>query len=323
MNRSDRAWLTTHRQNRFQDKPEIYKQFLEILQTYQREQKPIQDVYSQVTTLFHTAPDLLEDFKQFLPETAASTRSAGQHNEEGTPMNPPVTTPQPGHVARDGPKMPPVGNFAPPSSASKESKKRPRTDKGVPVTAVPVPAEPPSSSVRAPPAPAHNAKRAKLSHKPLGEGSPVEPTLTPIMPEPLGPTPTSVSYQDDILFFDRIKKHINNRTTMTEFLKLMNMYNLDLINKEVVIYKANQFIGGNGDLLAWLKTILQYNGEEPPVENKPEPPTGRVSLSNCRGFGPSYRLLPKRVSLVVFRVYWLSPGTDLVIPGAPKALQRS
>ena len=58
-------------QNRFVQQPETYKQFLDILQTYQRESKPIQDVYAQVTQLFHTAPDLLEDFKQFLPESAA------------------------------------------------------------------------------------------------------------------------------------------------------------------------------------------------------------------------------------------------------------
>ena len=58
--------------------PEIYKQFLEILQTYQKESKPIQDVYAQVTQLFNAAPDLLEDFKQFLPESAAQARAQAQ-----------------------------------------------------------------------------------------------------------------------------------------------------------------------------------------------------------------------------------------------------
>ncbi|KAF5661361.1 hypothetical protein FCIRC_11840 [Fusarium circinatum] len=51
------------------DKPEIYKQFLKILEGYQREQKPIQDVYIQVIALFNSTPDLIEDFKQFLPES--------------------------------------------------------------------------------------------------------------------------------------------------------------------------------------------------------------------------------------------------------------
>lgn len=108
-------------QNRFQDRPEIYKQFLEILQTYQRESKPIQDVYAQVTTLFNTAPDLLEDFKQFLPESAAQAKAAAAAKAaEEAQQN---QTPQGrGEVT----KMPPVGSFAVPPSTSKEGRKRPR-----------------------------------------------------------------------------------------------------------------------------------------------------------------------------------------------------
>ncbi|KAJ3314241.1 Transcriptional regulatory protein sin3, partial [Gonapodya sp. JEL0774] len=57
--------------NRFASEPDTYKQFLEILQTYQKEQKPIQEVYAQVQLLFKSAPDLLEEFKQFLPDNSA------------------------------------------------------------------------------------------------------------------------------------------------------------------------------------------------------------------------------------------------------------
>ena len=119
--------------NRFAQQPEIYKQFLEILQTYQRESKPIQDVYAQVTQLFSSAPDLLEDFKQFLPESAAQAKAqaaaAKQATEDATMLSnvrgdyanqihhAQVQTPRPEI------KMPPVGNFAPPS-ASKDNKKR-------------------------------------------------------------------------------------------------------------------------------------------------------------------------------------------------------
>ncbi|EGZ77928.1 hypothetical protein NEUTE2DRAFT_154470 [Neurospora tetrasperma FGSC 2509] len=287
--------------NRFQDKPEIYKQFLEILQTYQREQKPIQDVYSQVTTLFHAAPDLLEDFKQFLPESAAQTRPAGQQRpEDSAAMAVTTPTPQPGLPARDQqPKMPPVGNFAPPPSASKESKKRARVEKAVPTTAPPASEQPPVSSLRStiqPAAPTN--KRAKLSHKPVvGDGNFIEPTLTPVMPEPLGPIPLSTSGQDDVQFFERVKKHIGNRTAMGEFMKLINLWNLDLIEKDVLIYKANHFMGGNPELLNTLRNMLRHTGTEEVVENRPEPPPGKVSLSNCRGFGPSYRLLPRRERL--------------------------
>jgi len=138
-------------------------------------------------------------------------------------------------------------------------------------------------------------------HKPsTADGNFVEPTLTPVLPEPVGPAPLSVSGHDDLSFFDRVKKHIGNRTAMTEFLKLINLYNLELITKDVLIYKANQFMGGNPDLLGMLRAMFEHSGEEEVIENRPEPPTGKVSLSNCRGLGPSYRLLPKRVNLPPF-----------------------
>lgn len=281
-------------QNRFQDKPEIYKQFLEILQTYQREQKPIQDVYAQVTTLFNAAPDLLEDFKQFLPESAAQTRGAGQRPEDALNIAQLNQTPQPGHMARDGPKGPPVGNFAPPASASKESKKRARPEKQ-PGTG-PALENPPLSNVRG--APTTN-KRLKTNHPKPGaaDSTAVEPNLTPVMPEPLAPTPYTVAAADEIGFFDRVKKYLNNKTAHSEFLKLCNMYTQDLIDKDVLTMKAAQFIGGHADLYNWFKAFVLYSGEDQTVDNRPAPPSGRVSLSNCRGYGPSYRLLPKRERL--------------------------
>ncbi|KAK6435488.1 Transcriptional regulatory protein sin3 [Oleoguttula sp. CCFEE 5521] len=64
--------------DRFSAQPDIYKQFIEILQTYQRESVPLPDVYSQITHLFRTAPDLSDEFKQFLPESAAAARAASE-----------------------------------------------------------------------------------------------------------------------------------------------------------------------------------------------------------------------------------------------------
>jgi paired amphipathic helix protein Sin3a len=110
--------------------PETYKQFLDILQTYQRESKPIQDVYAQVTQLFLTAPDLLEDFKQFLPESAAqakaqaAARAAADEamisNVRGDYVSGQIAQAQ---TPRPTTKMPPMGQFDPPST-SKENKKR-------------------------------------------------------------------------------------------------------------------------------------------------------------------------------------------------------
>ncbi|KAI0473978.1 hypothetical protein GGR56DRAFT_676421 [Xylariaceae sp. FL0804] len=282
--------------NRFQDKPEIYKQFLEILQTYQREQKPIQDVYAQVTGLFNTAPDLLEDFKQFLPESAASNKN-GVRSEDVLAMTGLTQgTPQPAHSMRDGQKMPPVGNFAPPASASKDSKKRSRNDKAPPAAAAV--ADSPAMASRSIPGTGPANKRPKLNHKSLpADIVSIEPTLTPVLPEPLPPTSTANASPEEIGFFDKAKKHIGNRSSMVEFLKLCNMFSQSLITQNDLVHKAGQFIGGNPELMSFFKSFVSYDGTDEIIENRPRPPTEKVSLSNCRGSGPSYRLLPRREKL--------------------------
>jgi paired amphipathic helix protein Sin3a len=55
---------------RFAAEPDKYKQFLEILQTY-KQSKPIKEVYKEVSELFKGSADLLDEFKQFLPDVSA------------------------------------------------------------------------------------------------------------------------------------------------------------------------------------------------------------------------------------------------------------
>jgi paired amphipathic helix protein Sin3a len=83
---------------RYSDDANTYKQFLDILQTYQKEQRHLQDVrdssacfclfgidgflaqsqvYVQVQLLFKDAPDLLAEFKDFLPEAVGAGPGQG------------------------------------------------------------------------------------------------------------------------------------------------------------------------------------------------------------------------------------------------------
>ncbi|TAQ90094.1 hypothetical protein B7494_g1534 [Chlorociboria aeruginascens] len=276
--------------NRFQDRPEIYKQFLEILQTYQRESKPIQDVYAQVTQLFNTAPDLLEDFKQFLPESAAQAKAAAAKAAED--MAAMSQTPQTSHGARGESKIPPMGNFAVPPSNSKD-KKRPRNNpSGVSGSQGAGMGE--SASRSALPGGSSNNKRAKLHHKPNNaDALIVSPTLTPSVPEPLSPHKLDPATAEELAFFDRVKKYIANKSTTNEFLKLCNLFSQDLISRHDLVHKVSNFIGGHLELMNWFKEFIGYKDPEV-IVNQPRPPTDKVALSNCRGLGPSYRLLPKR-----------------------------
>lgn len=80
--------------NRFANQPDVYKSFLEILQTYQRMQLDMGEVYAQVSQLFRDAPDLLEDFKRFLPGGRADNKM----------------------------RLPPVGSFGPPAQQPKKQR---------------------------------------------------------------------------------------------------------------------------------------------------------------------------------------------------------
>ena len=198
---------------------------------------------------------------------------------------------------RDGQKMPPVGNFAPPASATKDSKKRPRNDKQG-QNAPPGMADSPAPAPRSTQAVGNGNKRPKLNHKSLAADVPsIEPTLTPVLPEPLPPTTSTSATSEELGWFEKVKKHISNRATMIEFLKLCNLYSQNLIDTNTLVHKASQFIGGNAELMNWFKNFVSYDGKDEIIENRPKPLTEKVSLSNCRGYGPSYRLLPRREKL--------------------------
>lgn len=79
---------------------------------------------------------------------------------------------------------------------------------------------------------------------------------------------------------------------MNEFLKLCNLFSQDLIDKNLLLYRAQAFIGGNQELYTWFKKFLGEDDEQ--QSTQPKTVNSRVSLSNCRSLGPSYRLLPKR-----------------------------
>lgn len=142
---------------------------------------------------------------------------------------------------------------------------------------------------------ANMEKRTKTGHttkQAIADGPPASPTLTPALPEPMPPTTTTTPSQDELAFFDRVKKFIGNKNTMNEFLKLCNLFSQDLIDKQLLIYRAQSFIGGNQELFTWFKKFMGEDDEQ--QKSRPKTVNSRVSLSNCRSLGPSYRLLPKR-----------------------------
>ncbi|KAF8140489.1 hypothetical protein EV363DRAFT_1152523 [Boletus edulis] len=291
----------------YADDPDTYKQFLEILQTYQKEQRHRHDsqVYAQVQVLFKDAPELLAEFKDFLPEASMAFAAPG-----GVASILPQPTLGPAHSAQwsdmDKDKIGKKPLVAPP----KKRRKAPEKD------LTPVPS---SRSI------VSRAKRPKHTHK-LGEPdsphyssyalpppSPPHPATLPqshVMPPPplphmaMLPPLMNVPHHaiqtppDELLFFERAKRTLESRDTYEEFLKLLTLYSKDIIDAKTLVDLSQAFLG-DGDLLAQFKEVLRVDELQSNVEHGPPgsirtgPPEPLPALPADEGEGPSYRRLPE------------------------------
>lgn len=303
---------------RFANQPDIYKQFLEILQTYQREQKPIGEVYDQVTILFANSPDLLDDFKQFLPDTSNQAyiqqqqQLQSQQQAQQVELQQANQFPQPlqeGYYANGGSQLPPVGNFQPQLAKAIDGQVQ-FQQQGYPIPQPEIDQnkkgsvseeynydnnynqEAQYSSLRG----TQPKKMGTPSFSKNGSVPPVtNPTLVPGIPEPVPPSATvkTSSLSEEIIFFDKVKKAIGNKQTYNEFLKMLNLFSLDIIDKVTLVERVESFIGdGHPELINWFKIFVGYEEKPQSIENISFR-KHQLELSLCKSYGPSYRQLPK------------------------------
>ncbi|KAG1839224.1 hypothetical protein DFJ58DRAFT_812844 [Suillus subalutaceus] len=279
---------------RYSDDPDTYKQFLEILQTYQKEQRQIQDsqVYVQVQALFKDAQDLLSEFTGFLPDLSGAVSTLPQQTS-----GPGVPTPWVDAGDKNGKKtqLPP-----------KKRRKAPEKETT------------PAPAVRTVPS---RAKKPKHMHKGADPdspqfnsyGLPESPPHHPLqlhasmLPPPQmhnlvlqGPQPVAnvQSAPDELIFFERAKRTLESKDTYEEFLKLLNMYSKDIINAKTLVNMAQVYLG-DGDLLSQFREVVGIDERQDSIEHGPPgsirtgPPEALSALPAEDGEGPSYRRLPE------------------------------
>ncbi|KAG7452216.1 uncharacterized protein BT62DRAFT_926424 [Guyanagaster necrorhizus] len=295
---------------RYSDIPNTYKQFLDILQTYQKEQKHTQEVYSQVRVLFKDAPDLLAEFKDFLPEVVP-------------PQNGMVIVPQPSGSqtmsASQAWNPPDSSSSSPDKAVKKPGQPLKRKKRAVEKDTTPVP---PTKVVPT------RAKKPKHHHKDTGSPS-FSPYMGPSSPQPththghvhppnpqLPPPPVPHSHPmqppisthsismssapasaDRLWFFDRAKKALESREMYEEFLKLLKVFSNEIIDVKTLIDRSRAFLG-DGELMTEFKELVGWDSRQEKVENGPPgsirtgPPEALSALPVDDGEGPSYRKLP-------------------------------
>ncbi|XP_063699111.1 paired amphipathic helix protein Sin3a isoform X2 [Culicoides brevitarsis] len=312
--------------NRFQSQPEKYKRFLEILHTYQKEQKVSKDgttakqlteaeVYAQVAKLFDNQEDLLREFGQFLPDATAHPSSFNiskthVHNEHKKMMS---SFPSPHH-----PNI-----KAPYNNNSQNNVARPDRNSNA------------SSAIGGGPHQndfhmndkdfhMRNEKdgRNHVGNKAYGSSGGVKRSssfnqLPPMMnnrdgqPPPKRHKPVRVDVSlaeaskygtlSDYAFFDKVRSSLRTPEVYENFLRCLTLFNQEIISKSELLTLCTPFLNKFPELLKWFQDFL---GPSTVSEGLPINAAQRqdrtqselaqeVDLSTCKRLGASYCALPK------------------------------
>ncbi|XP_053172449.1 paired amphipathic helix protein Sin3a-like isoform X2 [Scomber japonicus] len=254
--------------NRFQDQPDIYKAFLEILHTYQKEQRNAkeaggnytpalteQEVYTQVARLFKNQEDLLSEFGQFLPDANSSVllgktapdRAESVRNDHGGTV-----------------KRPLLNN------------KQRLSQNGLPI------------------------------RRPVGVGVGVTPPVKKkpkIVMKDHGMTEVGKhSTSTETMFFEKVKKALRSSEAYDNFLRCLHIFNQEVISRAELVQLVIPFLGKFPELFTWFKNFLGYressHGESSQAESLPkeratEGIAMEIDYASCKRLGSSYRALPK------------------------------
>jgi paired amphipathic helix protein Sin3a len=280
-------------------------------------------VHAQVRTLFKEAPDLLLEFKDFLPDLQPGFSSgvlplpAGISDGLGFPWQ----KQEIGSGSTDRKK----------ATTTPKRKKRPTEKESTPAPA----AKSAQNRVRIPILLVLSVlsfffksqpKKSKHSHKldsPPLSYSPYQGSVSPqhmqmypqthmatyqppqqlshVLHSSHNIAQGSMSTPDEAMFFDRVRKTLELRETYDDFLKFLNLFHKDIIDTKTLVERAQMFLG-ESDLLMQFKDILGWDDKQQSVEHGPPgsirtgPPEALTAMPVDDGEGPSYRKLPESVS---------------------------
>ncbi|XP_072236154.1 paired amphipathic helix protein Sin3a-like isoform X2 [Leuresthes tenuis] len=251
--------------NRFQGQPDIYKAFLEILHTYQKEQRNAkeaggnytpalteQEVYTQVARLFKNQEDLLSEFGQFLPDANSSVLLGKTTPDRAESVS---------NDHRVTVKRPLMNN-----------KQRP-SQNGLPI------------------------------RRPSGVGSTPPIRKPKIMGKDHGMTEVSkLSTSTETMFFEKVKKALRSSEAYDNFLRCLHIFNQEVISRTELVQLVIPFLGKFPELFTWFKNFLGYresshgessHAESLPKERSTEGIAMEIDYASCKRLGSSYRALPK------------------------------
>ncbi|XP_045068919.1 SIN3 transcription regulator family member Aa isoform X3 [Coregonus clupeaformis] len=248
--------------NRFQGQPDIYKAFLEILHTYQKEQRNAkeaggnytpalteQEVYAQVARLFKNQEDLLSEFGQFLPDANSSVLLSKTTAEKAESVRN-----DHGGTA----KKPQLNNKQRPNQNGCQIRMHSGTGATPPVKKKP--------------------KLLNLKDSSLAEAS-------------------KHGVGTESLFFEKVRKVLLSAEAYDNFLRCLVIFNQEVISRAELVQLVLPFLGKFPELFNWFKNFLGYremsHTERYPKERAMEGIAMEIDYASCKRLGSSYRALPK------------------------------
>lgn len=86
--------------------------------------------------------------------------------------------------------------------------------------------------------------------------------------------PTSLTSYDESRFFDRVRRYLDSREAYHEFLKTVNLFTQDIIDRARLVREARTFLGDT-ELLAQLKELLGWDDARDRIPDVADMPATR------------------------------------------------
>lgn len=256
--------------NRFQGQPDKYKKFLEILHTYQKEQKTFKEmhsnsggktlteaeVYSQVAKLFENQEDLLAEFGKFLPD-------ATNNHSFGTKKSDHLSMPRAPSLNIKMPTFPTNNNSAPPSNPSNNNLSSSNntninsnnvSSSGNSPNTGPKYNTPPSNSSLLKRSSSFSSNTSNMYHTPAKKLKPLNQLRDVSLAEI-----AKYSNLNDYAYFDKVRKALHNHAAYDNLLRCLTLYNHEIISRVELLQLATPTLQRFPDLLKWFKEFLSLS----------------------------------------------------------------
>lgn len=313
----------TRIKKRFVHDTQTYKTFLEILHTYQKQQNSIREVLERVSLLFADHPDLLRDFTYFLPDSVQEqareriqrtlNEAKGKRDTELTSATGKRLGPQGDDILMDAGNAPgaygrggmDTGNGRPYGGPMAKDRDRARelersdareyTDRAL---------EDRELSMRER---ERDRERERMIDRArdrgqVGMGPGKSPRMQVVVKKRRDRE--SDAHLGDLVpsertFFDRMKATVGTREGWVEFLKVLELYSTEVINRTELFQLVNDILPSSGatrkTLIDEFKTIVNNKGITEPTQADIwySMPIAEVDFSACDKCTISYRHLPQ------------------------------